>query len=77
MRPPPPPPTGRQIETYRAFKGSESLEDDEDIGLAKAEDILRRVRRREIYRFINEIKIPTNTPPQRVESIIKVCVLER
>ena len=65
---------GHQIETYRAFKGSDSLEDDEDSGLAKAEDIIRRVRRREIYRFINEIKIPTSTPPQKVKDIIKVRV---
>jgi|LauGreStaDraftv2_3_1035109.scaffolds.fasta_scaffold241677_1 hypothetical protein len=71
--PPFPPSILRQIENYRRLNGRRvTLEDDEDRGLAKAEEIIRRIRHREIYRFINEIKIPPEIGTSQIDRIIRV-----
>ena len=65
-----------QIENYQAFHPKAVLEDDEERGLLAAQDIILRIRNRQIYKFVNEIKVPSAMDARQSKSVMQVteCV---
>lgn len=61
-----------QIENYQAFHPKAVLEDDEERGLKAAQDIILRIRNRQIYKFVNEIKVPSAMGTHKSESVKQV-----
>mmetsp|Transcript_42824 Transcript_42824/g.128549 ORF Transcript_42824/g.128549 Transcript_42824/m.128549 type:complete len:548 (-) Transcript_42824:301-1944(-) len=55
----------KTIENYQALHPRHSLDDRETKALAKAQAIVARIRRRELYKFVNELKVP----PEGLKSV--------